>query len=545
MHFYPDLSLYRAFKDAADKWPNEYAIHYFDHRFTFEKLSQQVDKWASILQNDFNIQKGDSVLISLPNIPQTIILFYAVNKIGAICNMVHPYTPAEGMQKYYNESNCKLAFLFDTRVAKQLDAYKKFEGNIVICDLQTHLHKTLKKLLDFYFRSQQLALRKNTKFTFYREFKDNELPVVECPLKDNEISVLLHSASTTGIAKTIKLSSKSFNFTASKVPEIMCMKEEELVGKCMVTFLPSFHGFGLCMSMHAPLVNGFGLILIPKFNPKLIAGMMKRTKNTICICGVPNAFRSLLSEPSFNNKYLKSLRACFSGGDSLPSAIKERFDDLMIRRKSECRLYEGYGLTEALSVCVVNTKRHHKFGSIGYPISGVSVKILDDNFNEVEYGIPGEIAIKCENSMLGYYNNDEATEKTYHDEYLLTGDIGYMDEDGFVYFKTRKKRVVKVSGVAVFPHEIEEVISHIPGVKGVCAIQIPDEQLTNAVKVFVVANFNNPSIVIDECRKHLISWSIPKEVEFVSKLPYTKYKKVDFVKLQQQENEKRGVKTQS
>ena len=143
--------------------------------------------------------------------------------------------------------------------------------------------------------------------------------------------------------------------------------------------------------------------------------------------------------------------------------------------------------------------------------------------------------------MLGYYGNDEATKETYYNGYLKTGDMGYIDEDGFIYFTSRKKRVIKVSGVAVFPSEIEQVISHIPGVKGVCAIQIPDEKLVHAVKVFVVSDNKNPEIIIEECRKHLISWSIPREVEFVNKLPYTKYKKVNFAKLQEEEDRKRGL----
>ena len=544
MHNYPNLTLYRAFKNAEEKWHNETAIYYFDNKISYAKLDMHINRLASILQNDFGIQKGDSVLISLPNIPQTLIIFYAVNKIGGICNMVHPYTPAEGMQKYYDESDCKLAFLFDGRVIKELSAYKKFRGNIIICEYQTFLSKHSKQFFDIYFHSQKQTLKRNSMFLFFRDLKTNDNPALEIPVLDDEISVLLHSASTTGVAKTIMLSAKSFNFTASHIPEIMGLTEEELAGRAMVSILPSFHGFGLCMTMHGPLANGFSVVLIPKYDPKTVARMMNRTKCVAAICGVPNVFKSLLTEPTFyNSRYIKTLVACFSGGDSFNFSIKEHFDALMIKKKSQCRLYEGYGLTEALSACAVNTRRHHKFGSVGYPIRGVSFKICDDNYKEVERGMVGEIAIKSDNNMLGYYKNEEATKAAYHDGYLFTGDIGYMDEDDFIYFKSRKKRVIKVSGVAVFPLEIEEVISHIPGVKGVCAIQIPDEKLVHAVKVFVIASFRDPKIIFEECRKHLISWSIPKEVEFVSKLPYTKYKKVNYVKLQEEEDRKRGLIT--
>ena len=543
MIFHKDLSLYRAYESAAQIVGNETAIFYFDSKISFNRLSHIIDKWASILQNDFNIQKGDSVLIALPNIPQTIILFYAVNKIGGICNMVHPYNPKETIQKYYDESHCKVAFLFDGRVIRELKQYKAFEGNIVICDMQAYLLKYQKWWMDLATHAMNKTLRRNTKFTFYRDFKYNENGSVEVPLTDEDTAVLLHSASTTGIAKTIKLSARSFNFTASKVPEIMCMTEDEFIGKAMISVLPSFHGFGLCMTMHAPLANRFGVALIPKYSPSNLTKMMKKCKCAISICGVPSIFKTLLNEPTFysDKHYVKMLRSCFCGGDSLPSNIKEHFDTLMIRRKSPCRLYEGYGLTEALSVCAVNTHRRHKIGSVGYPVSGVEFKIFDDNNKELGPGEIGEISIKSSNNMLGYYNNEEATKETYFGEYLKTGDMGYIDEDGYIFYTSRKKRVIKVSGIAVFPHEVEEVISHIPGVKGVCAIQIPDENTGHAVKVFVMSVFRDPNVIMDECRKHLISWSLPKEIEFVNNLPYTKYKKVDFNKLQKQENEKRGI----
>lgn len=542
MKFYPDLTLYQAYKNACSIVGNDVAIYYFSNKISFNKLLSQIDKWASILQNDMNIKKGDSVVIALPNIPQTIILFYAVNKIGGICNMVHPYTPAEGIQKYFDESNSKVAFLFDKQVLKELKAYKSFRGDIVICEPHTYFTKDLRSFYGFSAKRKNAPLKKNTRFKFFREYKRNGLDAVEVPLKDDEVSVLLHSASTTGVSKTIKLSAKSFNFTASKVPEILCKKENELHGTTMISVLPSFHGFGLCMTMHSPLVNAFSVGLIPKFSAANVSKMMNRCKNAIAICGVPSVYKALLNDSSFrNNRYLKNLGSCFSGGDSLPHNIKENFDSLMIRRKSNCRLYEGYGLTEALSVCAVNTHRKHKFGSIGYPLSGVEFLILDDNNKELPPGEIGEIAIKSNTNMLGYLETSKEGCASYYNGYLKTGDVGYIDEDGFLFYTSRKKRVIKVSGVAVFPHEIEEVISHIPGVKGVCAVQIPDEQTTHAVKVFVVSDYHDPETILEECRKHLISWSLPKEVEFVSKLPFTKYHKVNFAKLQEEEDKKRGL----
>lgn len=536
------LSLYQALKQAAYGVEDHTAIYYFNSRISFFKLLKRIDELASVLQNQYLIKKGDVVLVSLPNIPETIVLFYALNKIGAISNMVHPNSPFEVMQKYYDDANCKLAFLFQDRVYRELESYLNFKGTIVLCSAGYSLNIKEREKYNLMNHRMIKDLKNTRKFLFYSQLDSNNLLSTEVPTREDDVAVLLHSASTTGISKTICIGSKSFNFTASRVPEIMCLDKDELKGNSLISVLPSFHGFGLCMTMHAPLVNSFGVVLIPKFSAKNVVKMMKKVKNAICICGVPNVFKALLNEPSFvNSRYLKTLKSCFSGGDSLPPLLKEKFDTMLVHRGSNCRLFEGYGLTEALSVCSVNTHYHHKRGSIGYPINGVSFKILDDNRKECAPHEVGEIAIKSDNNMLYYFNDEKATRDTYFGDYLTTGDLGYIDDDGFIYFMTRKKRVIKVSGVAIFPHEIESVVLGLSGISQVCVVQIPDEKSGHAAKVYVVSKNKDPERILQICRKKLISWSIPKEIEFVSSLPMTKFNKVDYRKVQEMENKKRGI----
>ena len=218
----------------------------------------------------------------------------------------------------------------------------------------------------------------------------------------------------------------------------------------------------------------------------------------------------------------------------------------MKNKGSTCQIFEGYGLTEAIAVNSVNTYSHHKDGSIGYPASGVTFKILGENDEFLKPGEVGEILIKTPSRMNGYFLDEEATQATFFNEYLKTGDLGYMDEDGYIYFAQRKKRVVKVSGVGVFPTEIEKLVQTVPGVKEVCAIEIPDDKLIHAIKLFVVATYFDKEgmkeNIIETCRKYLIRWAVPKEIEFVDKLPLTLLGKVDFNKLQIEENERRGIK---
>ena len=537
-----NLTLYQAFAKATISAGDLTALYYFRNKISFDKLMDKVDKWSKILQNNYDIKKGDVVLVSLPNIPQVIILFYALNRIGAIVNMVHPNSPFEVMQKYYDETKCKLAFLFSSKVFKQLKEYRNFKGRIIICEADTYLPLRSKGFIKLFSQGIHRAIAATKKFEFFSQIKKQTDVVMEYPLGPEETSVILHSASTTGVEKSIRLSSRSFNFTASRTPEIMCMSPEELKGKTMISVLPSFHGFGLCMTMHAPLVNQFGVYLIPKFSALEVSKAMSNCKNAISLCGTPNVYKALLNDSNFTkNKYLKTLGSCFSGGDSLSSIIKENFDSLMIRNESRCRLFEGYGLTEALSVCSVNTHRHHRPGSIGYPISGVEFKIFGENNKELGPMEIGEISIKSENIMLGYLHEKDNKEDIFYNGYLKTGDLGYIDEDGFLYFNSRKKRVIKVSGVAVFPHEIEGVISRMSGIDAVCCIQIPDEKLVHAVKAVIVARNKNKERIIEECKKRLISWAVPVEIEFVSKLPMTKLHKVNWKKVQEEEDARREV----
>ena len=325
----------------------------------------------------------------------------------------------------------------------------------------------------------------------------------------------------------------------------MSLTKEQLRGHKILSILPSFHGFGLCMTMHAPLVNGFASILIPRFRVKKVVKVMNKIKPT-SICGVPTIYEKLLADSSFtNSKSLKYLHCCFCGGDTLSNELLNNFNNTMRQAGSMCRLFQGYGLTEAIAVNCVNTFETSKDGSIGKPIPDATFKIVDESCKELPRNQIGEIVLKSDAIMLGYYQDEDATKECLKDGYLYTGDLGYMDEDGFIYFKSRKKRVVKVSGVAVFPSEVEQLISSIPEVSSCAAIRIPDNKLQNSIKVLVVSQTNDKDAlkdkIIETCRKYLIKCSVPTEIEFRDSLPVTPLGKVDFASLQKQEDIKNNL----
>ena len=546
------MTMYAAFKEAANKYPHDLALFYEGTRISFKTLLKRIDATADILYNQLGVRENDVIVIAQPNIPETIVLFYAINKIGATSNLIHPFTPFNQVKAIMDHTNTKYAFLFEQRIAKEVERYREISDKVFVTRIEDDL-PLFKKV--FYHTFMNFRIRKKlgklpTRFKFdgfkytYR-LKPANKEVPEAAFDAKRCSVLLHSGSTTGKPKTICLSDQAFNFIAGHSDSFMALPQEELRGHKMLSVLPSFHGFGLCMTMHAPLVNCFSSILIPKFKADKVAKVFNKVKFT-CICGVPTIYEKLLLEPKFaKSKNLKYLHCCFCGGDSMSQTLEERFNKTMEEAGSKCRLFQGYGLTEAIAVNCVNTFTAHKSGSLGKAMPESTFKIVDDNNKEVKKGELGEIIFKSGAIMLGYYQDEEATKGCIIDGYLHTGDLGYIDEDDFIFFKQRKKRVVKVSGVAVFPSEVEQLIESMPEVTSCAAISIPDDKLQNAIKVFVVAKYFDETAmkdkILETCRKYLIRWSIPTEIEFRNELPLTMLGKVDFRTLQEEEDKKRGL----
>ena len=543
-----ELTMYQALVESANKYPNDLALFYQGKKISFKSLLKRVDLMADILYNRLGIKEDDVVMISQPNIPETVVLFYAVNKLGAIANFVHPFTPFNQVEEIIKKTNTKVAFLFEQRIAKEVDKYRESKNQICVTRIEDDL-PFFKKLFYHLFMNFKIRKKLSKKgefkgFNYVHQLKPINKKIPYINKNNKKCSVYLPSGSTTGKPKTICLNDYAFNYLAEHSDYFMSLSKDELRNQKMLSILPSFHGFGLCMSMHAPLANGFASILIPRFRVKKVVKVINRIKPT-AICGVPTIYEKLLNEPSFvNSQNLKYFHAIFCGGDTLSNDLLSRFNNVMKQAGSKCLLLQGYGLTEAIAVNSVNTLKDNKDGSLGKPIPGASFKIVDENGNKLPRNQIGEIIIKSDATMLGYYQDEEATKQCLKDGYLYTGDLGYMDEDGFIYFKSRKKRVVKVSGVAVFPSEVEQLVETISDVKLCAVVSIPDPKLQNSLKVFVVSKTEDETLkdkIIELCRKYLIKWSVPTEIEFRKELPLTMLGKVDFSSLQKEEDKKREL----
>ncbi len=548
MHNYQGYTLFEAVEKKLLERPNATAIYYKGKKISGKSFLKRIDNAASLLVNKYHIKKGDVILIAQPNIPDCLVMFYAVNKIGAIANMVHPFTPYNQILQIYKKTHSKLAILFEQRIAKEVERYREFPGQALVTRIEDDL-PIFSKLFYHIFMNGKIRkklgkYRKFGGFAYLSKQKTYKLNT-DTEHDDGSVAVLLHSGSTTGDPKTICLANRPFNYIDERTNELYCESEEELVGQGMLSVLPSFHGFGLCMTMHLPFINGMVCVLVPKFSAKEVVEVINKTRIN-CLIGVPNMYEKLLNEPNFvSNKNLKNIHICYCGGDGMSLALQENFNKVLEEKGAKGRLFQGYGLTEAVAVNCVNNFDHNKPNSLGYPISGAEFVILDEAGNKLKPNEIGEICFKSEAIMIGYYKDENATKEALRDGYLHTGDLGYIDEDGFIFFKQRAKRVIKVSGVGVFPSEVENFVCSIPGVKECCAIQIPDNVLIHAIKLFVVAGFVDEEgmrhDIIKRCQKYLIKWSVPKEVEFVKELPLTPLGKVNFRYLQEQEDLKRGI----
>ena len=313
----------------------------------------------------------------------------------------------------------------------------------------------------------------------------------------------------------------------------------------MATILPLFHGFGLCMGMHTMMVNGITAILVPVFSAESLAALLRREKPNF-IAAVPTLLEGIMKNPKLRRTDLSYLKGVFCGGDTLTEELKNRFDAFLADHGCTASVREGYGLTETVTVCAVNPIRNNRPGTVGIPLADMIMKIVEPGgWEEQPSGSPGEICVTGPTVMLGYLNDPEATAqavRTHPDgrSWVHTGDFGFMDEDGYIHFRQRIKRIIKVSGIPVFPSQIEDVIARVPGVREVSAIGVPHPYKMQVVKVFVVPEQGvAPDAALTArirktCEEQMIRHAVPASVEYRSALPRTKVGKVDTVALERE-----------
>ncbi len=533
-----NLTCYDYLKVCAKKTGDFNAVIAFGSKIKLSRIIRDIDSLAAYI-NSIGIGKGDAVTIFLPNVAHAFTTFYALNKIGVIANIVHPLTSPEALKESIDMTNSKAIFILDILAAQHAEMLNSTGIPCIICSNSDYVIAPITPAFKVFEKIKGKGIEKFANAIKYTKAVAAGSVKKSVDYHDgSNIAVYLHGGGTTGKSKTIMLTSNNLNNLAEKLNTLDIPHKAGDEYSLMV--LPIFHAFGLGIAMHFPLTHGFTSIPMPQFNAESANKYLKKYKVTFLL-GVPNMFKKMMEDKNFDGPHLKNLRLVFCGGDVLPERLVKEFNKTVAKNGGKGKLFRGYGLTEVSSVCTVNTYENNREDSIGKPLDDIIVQIWDDMRNELPAGETGEIVVRGDTAMLGYFNGDNTVinEGVYVDKdgnrWVPTGDLGYKDSDGFIFFTGRKKRMIIISGYNVYPIDIENVVLQLPFVSEVCAVQ---GYLKNkpCVKLCVTLKTDmDKDDAVDKiqsyCKKNLAKFSCPRKIEIMDSFPRTKMAKVDFMKL--------------
>ncbi len=532
-------------KVEKHKYYDNVAITYYGTHLTYKNFIKKIDHCAEKFKG-LGVKKYDIVTILSANIPEAIISFYALNKIGAVTNFLHPLLSQNEIKDALNLYETKYLLALDstlekvdkilneTRVRKVIELSPASSMNIFM-KIAYNISMLKKK------RYRVVFKRKYIKWFRFKHLPGRKV-IMRNPKKDDP-AIIFQSGGTTGKPKGIVLSNGNIN--ASTIAALnaypdLC-KEDRILG-----IMPIFHGFGLEVSINDAFCCGAEVVLIPLFKANKFHKLLIKHNPSVLV-GVPTLFEALTTNKHMESVDLSNLKYVIGGGDTLNKQRVERINDFLHDHGADTNMIQGYGLTEAVAAVSVDLRNLSRPGTIGIPWPGVYVGIFKPNTDEqLDYGNDGEICVCGPTVMLGYYNNDSETNLVlrHHKDgniWLHTGDIGSMDKDGFITYKQRLKRLIVSSGYNVYPSQIEEVLEKHDAIEAASVIGIKHKYKIEVPKAFVVLkkgyklNDELKEELIKYCKKNLASYSVPKEYEELDKLPKTIIGKVDFNKLRERE----------
>ena len=567
---YPDFSAYKLIEYTASKHLNNISYNYYGNQKTYHEFLKQIDEVARSLKA-IGVKHKDVVSICMPNTPEGIISFYAVNKIGAISSMIHPLSAENEIKHYLTISKSEWLITIDFALDKVNSILKDTKVKKVITvsvaesmpplvksiytatNTTTNITKALKSLNPMNYLNSEIVDR-NSKRMGWKDFircgKDYTREIDD-DFKGKDVAAILYSGGTTGTPKGVVLTNLNLNASAMQNFEhVGCLRDKDKV----LAIMPIFHGFGLSVCIHCVQYFGGTSILLPQFNAKTFDKIMKKYEPNVVV-GVPTLFEAMLGNKNFRHMNLSYLSCVISGGDTLSTDLKKRFDEWLEKHHSSTTIREGYGLTECCAASCFTPLHYYRPGSIGIPYPDTYYKIVEEGTEkEVPYGMSGEIVIHGPTVMKEYIRNRKETKQTLRKHrdgriWLHTGDEGMMDKDGFVYFKGRLKRMIITSGYCVYPNNIENVIDSHPSVKMSCVIGIPHPYKVTVAKAFIVLNDKveeTPELlesIKSLVEKNLARFSWPYDYEFRKELPKTLVGKIAYNVLIHEEEMKRHDKS--
>ncbi|RKQ37949.1 long-chain-fatty-acid--CoA ligase [Oceanobacillus halophilus] len=528
-------------EESVQRHGEEKAIHFMGKEMTYNEVYSQSQKMANYLQS-LGLNKGDKVAIMLPNSPQSVIGYYGTLMAGGVVVQTNPLYTERELEFQLIDSEAKFIICLDILVPRVTNVRGR-----------THLEHTIVTGIKDY-----LPFPKNLIYPFIQKREYNMVVKVEQTedthvwkhlmemaatdylepeIKPKEdLALLQYTGGTTGNPKGVMLT--HYNLVSNvQMCEAWLYKTKDS-RQSTLAVLPFFHVYGMTTVMNFSVMQGSKMILMPKFNPNDVLKTISKEKPTL-FPGAPTIYIGLLNHPDLHKYDLSSIEACISGSAPLPHEVQEQFEKV-----TGGRLVEGYGLTESSPVTHANFVWNKRVnGSIGVPWPDTDAKIFraDTDLEEADIGEVGELAVKGPQIMKGYWKNPEETEKVLKDGWLFTGDLGYMDEDGYFYIVDRKKDMIIAGGYNIYPREVEEVLYEHEAIQEAVVAGIPDPYRGETVKAYVVLK-EGSNVTEDElnafARENLAAYKVPRIYEFRSELPKTAVGKILRRRLVDEEKEK-------
>lgn len=508
-----EVSMYGFILEGLDERAKK--LYYYNNVLTGGQLVDAIERVAFFLWKN-GIRKGDSVIICLPNVPQTAISFYAANAIGAIANIVHPRMNLRGLEKIIEKTNSKAIFALDRMLSPLAEMLTSHGLLTVSCSLHDYMKGGLRLIYSFVAKNINGAVR------FFETLK--ERGSYERANDCLAPAVYLHSSGTTGEPKTVVLSSYAFNSLVKNVINATGEHYDYHPEDIMLMSLPAFHGYGLGICIHLSM-KMFAFDMLPMFKAGATVREIKKRGIKYCTF-TPSMLKKVYERRGLDSDKSSCLKLIFVGGDKANPDLIVKFSDLIKKHGGDVTVAEGYGLSEVASVATVNRRGNEKLGTQGKCTPGVELLVVDGEGKKCAFGENGRVMLRSQSMMNGYLNH-ESREYIFVDsegeEWLDTGDVGSVDEDGFFTFKEREKRMLKVGGLNIFPSEVEEAVKAIDGVADACVLRIAYEGKSATELLLVLERNKEYTKAFEEKIKTRIStecmkYAVPRVIKVVKEL---------------------------
>jgi len=531
---FEEITMSAVLERTARRYPELIALILMGQEMTYGKLNENVNRFASALTH-LGITKGDKVALVLPNIPQMVIATYALFRLGAIAVMNNPlYTESE-LEYNLKDSDAKMSICLDFFVPRVLSLRGKTGiEKVIVC----HIRDFLPPAGDDPFIKELHSLHLDIEaqdgvHEFMQLIANGDVNPPRTDLAFEDPAAFIYTGGTTGVSKAVIISHANSSIAVQQFKSWLVDVEDGV--ERLLAVLPFFHVAGYTDIMNNAIYRGWSIILVPRPTPETIIDLTLKYKPTL-FGGVPTMFVGLLNHPKFTSAKLDFIKGCLSGAAPLALETISAWE-----KATGSTIVELYGLSETTALATFNPWRGKtKIGSVGVPIPETDCRIVDleKGATELKQGEAGEILIKGPQVTKGYFKNPDATAEAIKDGWLYTGDIGYLDEEGYLFIVDRKKDVIIAAGYNIYPREVDEVLYQHPKVQAACVIGIPDTNRGETVKAFIVLRQGKMATeeeIIAFCKEKLAAYKVPKYVEFRSELPQTSVGKILRRKLRDEE----------